>query len=178
MGAQLQKHEETFYFAIRMANTAFPISWEEALEGSKLAVENAKRLAEDAELLRQNGRLQSAFSVSLSAWEELGKAALLFRYWKQEENISQKEWMKFLTNHRMKRAAYAQNLDILYPKSSPPVSKDDMLQKLREVMTESGKHFDLERDRGLRRLGGKMAISLQTAQRVVFLSLRFGLLDN
>ena len=54
--------------------SVFPIPWQETLEGCRLSIENAERLAQDSQVLRADGRLQTAYSVSLDAWEEMGKA--------------------------------------------------------------------------------------------------------
>jgi AbiV family abortive infection protein len=129
----------------------FPIPWERALDGCRLAVENANRLAEDARLLRQNDRLQSAYSVSLDAWEELGKAVLLLRYWKQKQNISKADWSKVLRNHRMKRTVYVESGDILYPTSTPPKSVEQLKRDLEKIIQADGwrEWFDLERNIGV-----------------------------
>jgi AbiV family abortive infection protein len=131
-----------------MAMSSFPIPWAEALEGCKLSVENAKRLAEDARLLRDNGKLASAFSVSLSAWEELGKAVLLFRYWKAKQDISLRDWLGVICNHRRKQAAIVESMDILYA-SVPPKTIAQLKDNLEKNWKEWGEWFDLQRELGV-----------------------------
>jgi len=128
----------------------FPIPWTEALEGCRLAIENAERLAEDSEVLRRNGRLQSAYSVSLDAWEELGKAALLFRYYQQEQNISSADWRHVLRDHKSKRVAYVKSMDVLYG-STPPKSVQQLKDDLKKTTEDKTwrKWFTLEREIGV-----------------------------
>jgi AbiV family abortive infection protein len=126
----------------------FPIPWIETLDGCRLSVENAKRLAKDAQLLKENGKLASAFAISLNAWEELGKAVLLLRYWKQKQDISENDWFGVLCNHRKKRMAYVESMDILYgpaPSKEFPQLKDELTKKSKEW----GNWFDLEREVGV-----------------------------
>lgn len=133
-----------------MSAKIFPITWMQALEGSRFSLENAKRLADDAQVLRQNQRFQSAFALSLTAWEEFGKAVLLFRYWKQKHNVDENEWFKVLRNHKMKRVAYVKNTDILYEKEGrPPKSVEDMRKQLEKASKEMAEHFNLEREIGV-----------------------------
>jgi AbiV family abortive infection protein len=126
----------------------FPIPWTKALDGCRLSIENAKRLAEDAEILKQNGRRASAFALSLDAWEELGKAALLFVYFKQKQDISEREWLRVFCNHREKRAAYVESADILY-ESGVPKSVGQLKDDLSKIAKESSDWFDLEREVGV-----------------------------
>jgi len=128
-----------------MKRSDFPIPWKDALEGSKLAIENAKRLGNDAAVLKQNGRLESAYYVSLNAWEELGKGVLLFRHWKQRQDIPEKQWHKIFRNHTIKRVAYVENFDVLYPKSTPPKDTEEVLGKMKKVSKEYGRYFDFEK---------------------------------
>jgi AbiV family abortive infection protein len=125
----------------------FPIPWTKALEGCRLAIENAERLAKDSLVLRRNGRLQSAYSVSLDAWEELGKAVLLFRYYKHKEDISEKDWFEVLRDHKSKRVAYVNSMDILYG-SSPPKSVKQLKHDLEKTTEEKRWRdwFSLERE--------------------------------
>jgi len=132
-----------------MAKLAFPIPWKDALEGSKLAIENAERLADDAAVLNQNGRLESAFQLGLSAWEELGKAVLLLRHWKERRAIKEEQWFEVLCNHRMKRVACTENLDILYPKSTPPKDTKEVLENMKKRSKEMRGYFDFERQMAL-----------------------------
>lgn len=115
----------------------FPIPWTKALEGCRLAIENAERLAEDSRVLRRNDRLQSSYSVSLDAWEELGKTALLLRYYKQKENISREDWFEVLRDHKSKRVAYVHSMDILYG-STPPKSVKELKHDLEKATGEKG----------------------------------------
>jgi AbiV family abortive infection protein len=127
----------------------FLIPWTKALEGCRLSIENAKRLAEDAEFLKQNNRPASAFSLSINAWEELGKAVLLLRYHKQKQDISDRDWFRVLCNHRKKRAAYVNSMDILYPKSTPPKTVEQLKADLAKISVEWHEWFDLEREIGV-----------------------------
>ena len=128
----------------------FPIPWQETLEGCRLSVENAERLADDSRVLRASGRLQSAYSVSLDAWEELGKAVLLYRYYKTKEDISCDDWNHFLRNHTIKRVVWAQSQDLLYG-----IGEVKSIAQLKEavkcaVETENSDGFlKLERDVGV-----------------------------
>lgn len=128
----------------------FPIPWRKAKGGCKLSVENAKRLAEDARLLRQNSRPQSALWVALTAWEELGKAVLLLRYYKQKEDISRKDWFKVLRDHKSKRVAYVHSMDILFG-SSPPKSVKQLKHDLEKALEDKGwrEWFSIEREIGV-----------------------------
>ena len=131
---ETRRAEDQSRVEVQYLMVTYPIPWAEALEGCRLAIENAERLAEDSRVLRQNDRLQSAYSVSLDAWEELGKAVLLFRYYKKEENISKNDWFKILRDHKSKRVAYVHSMDILYGSSSPKSVKElkDDLEKATE----------------------------------------------
>jgi AbiV family abortive infection protein len=128
----------------------FPIPWTEALEGCRLAIDNAERLAEDSEVLRRNDRLQSAYSVSLDAWEELGKAIVLFRYYQQKKNISEGDWFQVLRDHKSKRVAYVKIMDSLYG-STPPMSIEQLKHEIKKVTEEKKwrKWFTLERQVGV-----------------------------
>jgi hypothetical protein len=64
------------------------IPWKETLEGAKLAVDNAERIAYDANSLSRAGRYQTAFSLSLLAWEETNKAGLLIRAYIERQGIT------------------------------------------------------------------------------------------
>jgi AbiV family abortive infection protein len=128
--------------------SAFPIPWSEALEGCKLSIENAMRLAEDAQLLKDSGKDTSAFAASLNAWEELGKAVLLFRYWKLKQDITENEWFKILCDHRRKRVAYVESMDVLYG-SVPPKDIAHMKGDLTMKSKEWGELFDYERAVGV-----------------------------
>jgi len=120
------------------------------LEGCRLAAENAERLAEDSRVLGRNNRVQSAYAVSLDAWEELGKAVLLFRYFKQKEDISLEDWRQILRDHKHKRVAWVHSMDLLYGEtpSKPVLQLKDALE--RAINEEDwGKWFDLEREIGV-----------------------------
>lgn len=129
---------------------AFSIPWKEALKGCKLAIENAERLAEDSLVLKRNSRMQSAYSVSLDGWEELGKAVLLYRYYKTEETISKDDWKRILSDHKHKRIAWANSLDLLYG-TTLPKSVTDLKNDLEKAIGDenSKKWFDLERNIGV-----------------------------
>jgi len=129
--------------------TIFPIPWEEALQGCRLSIENAERLAEDALLLNHSGRTQSAYAVSLDAWEELGKAIILYRYYTTKESISSIDWFDILRDHKHKRVAWVNSTDILYG-SRPPNSVAALKTDLEKSITEDNfqKWLTLERDVG------------------------------
>jgi len=131
-----------------MRKSDFPIPWKGALEGSKRAVQNAERLTEDAGILGKNDRLESAFHLSLSAWEELGKA-VLFRHWKERQDIGENQWFEILRNHRMKRIACTENSDVLYPKSVPPKDTKEVLENMKKRSKEMREYFDFERQMAL-----------------------------
>jgi AbiV family abortive infection protein len=127
----------------------FPIPWQEALQGCRLSIENAERLAGDSQVLRKNGRLQSAYSVSLDAWEELGKAIVLYTYYKAQEPISRNDWERILTDHKHKRVAWVTSVDIVYG-TAPPKSVTKLKEDLEKHLTEDWrKWFKLERDVGV-----------------------------
>ena len=58
----------------------------------KLACKNAKRLADDAELLFKAGRPESAFVFITFAKEEEGKAVMAAQWWLQRKNLTRKEY--------------------------------------------------------------------------------------
>jgi len=127
----------------------FPIPWQETLEGCRLSVENAERLADDSRVLRASGRLQSAYSVSLDAWEELGKAVLLYRYYKTREDVSDDDWNKILRNHMIKRVVWARSQDLLYG-VGPVMSIAQLKEALRNAVTREDPQFlKLERNIGV-----------------------------
>jgi len=128
----------------------FPIPWEETLEGCRLSIENAERLVEDSQILKRNGRIQSAYSVSLDAWEELGKAILLYRYYKTKEPVSSDDWKRILRDHKRKRVAWVNSMDLLYG-TTIPKSVADLKQDLERTLHEEGSSswFNLERDVGV-----------------------------
>jgi len=127
----------------------FPIPWKETLEGCRLSVENAERLAEDARILKRNNRAQSAYAIILDAWEELGKAVLLFRYFKQKEDISWKDWKKILRDHKHKRIAWAHSQDLLYGETLPK-SVLQLKETFESAITQEDRNwFDLEREVGV-----------------------------
>jgi len=134
------------YIHYRMKS--FPIPWTKALEGCRLAIENAERLAEDSQVLRQNDRFQSAYSVSLDAWEELGKAVLLFGYYQRKQDISVEDWHQVLRDHKSKRVAYVNSMDILYG-STPPKSVEQLKDDIKKAVEEWRKWFSLEREIGV-----------------------------
>jgi AbiV family abortive infection protein len=128
----------------------FPIPWEETLEGCRLSIENAERLVEDSLVLRGSGRLQSAYSVSLDAWEELGKAILLYRFFSAKEPVLENDWKRILTDHKSKRVAFVNNVDLLYgpaPTKSVTELKDSLKDALKERADRSW--FSLEREVGV-----------------------------
>jgi len=132
-----------------MKRSTFPIPWKDALEGCKLAIENAERLAYDSEVLMKNDRLECAFHLSLSAQEEFGKAVWLFRHWKERQDLKENQWFEILRNHRMKRIAYSEDSDILYPKSGPPKDMKEVFENMKKASEKMGKYFDFERQMAL-----------------------------
>ena len=75
----------------------------------KRVLKSAKRLHEDAELLRENGRLSSAYALSLLSIEEIGKALIELwsenAYWDDPSPIPVKSGR--LTFHIRKQIAFA-----------------------------------------------------------------------
>ena len=127
----------------------FPIPWEEALEGCRLSIENAERLAEDSIILQRNGRLQSAYCISLDAWEELGKAVLLYRYYKTKQPITEGDWYQILRDHKRKRIAMGNSMDLF--EDGPQKSVNELKDSLATVLKEKRdrKWFALERGVGV-----------------------------
>jgi AbiV family abortive infection protein len=138
--------------------SVFPIPWQETLEGCRLSIENAERLAQDSQVLRADGRLQTAYSVSLDAWEEMGKAILLYRYYKTKEPVSQNDWYKILHDHKHKRVAWINSMDLLYG-TTPPKSITQLKPDLEKAIQEGDlkNWFNLEREVGVHVdwIGGK-----------------------
>jgi len=126
----------------------FPIPWQDTLQGCMLSIENAERLVEDAFFLNRNGRTQSAYCVSLDAWEELGKAILLYKHYKTKEPVSQQDWRHILLDHKHKHVAWMNNDDLLYGRS-PSKSVAELKDALEKTIKERDSlTFKLDRDIG------------------------------
>jgi AbiV family abortive infection protein len=116
------------------------IPWKKTLEGAKLAVDNAERIAYDADSLSRAGRYQTAFSLSLLAWEETNKAGLLIRAYIERQGITHNEWQNKFRNHPYKLMAYPEYTNVLYGEAKKPEPQETVTK-----VKEMGKILDLEK---------------------------------
>ncbi len=119
------------------------ITWSLALEGAKLACQNATRLADDALELHKMHRYPTAFSISILAWEETNKAGLLLKAYVEKKDISKDEWRKKFISHQKKIDAFSEYFDIIYP-TSPPRSPEQTVAAATRL-TDLGRALDLQK---------------------------------
>ena len=111
-------------------------------EGMTRALQNAERLAEDAETLLQAGRVPSAFALAILSIEESGKVAILRQ---MATAYEEKEWAtlwKAYRSHTKKNALWifgelvqngARTLDDLRPVFDPDSGHPDILDQLKQL---------------------------------------------
>lgn len=71
------------------------IKWNTFDDCLRLSCYNAKRLLEDAEVLQKNGRMLSAWVLSIYSEEEFGKAVMAADRWIGRANMKYSEYQKF-----------------------------------------------------------------------------------
>ena len=71
------------------------VKWNTFDECLRLSCANAKRLLDDAEILQKNGRMLSAWVLSIYSEEELGKAVLAADRWIGRANMKYSDYQKF-----------------------------------------------------------------------------------
>lgn len=81
------------------------LSIEEATDGMNAAIDNAKRLASDAELLLQNGRTATALSISILAIEEAGKVSIIRSLLASNDDQLKSHWKRY-RDHKAKNVAW------------------------------------------------------------------------
>jgi len=105
------------------------IPWEKLGDGMKLSLENATRLMNDAELLLTNKRSASALPLLVMAWEEIGKAVLLLKNYKNRIDVEGATLKEIFRSHHAKQTAIIHNRDILGEK--PYIQSIEMEKKLK-----------------------------------------------
>lgn len=132
------------------------VTWKEALDGAELACANARRLADDALFLHGQGRYETAFAISLLAWEETNKAGLLLKQHVQQEDISRSRFDKIFRDHEKKLRAYSEYENVLHAPSATsarkaPVWNAATIQVVKQLQLEKlryGLYVDfIEKDR-------------------------------
>jgi AbiV family abortive infection protein len=135
---------------------AIVVTWKEALDGAELACANARRLADDALFLHGQGRYETAFPISLLAWEETNKAGLLLKQHVQQEDISRSRFDKIFRDHEKKLRAYSEYENALHAPSTTLARKAPMwdaatIQAVKQLQLEKlryGLYVDfIEKDR-------------------------------
>lgn len=86
----------------------------EALKGADFSSENAERLANDALFLHSHGRFQTAYSLSLLAWEETNKGGLLLKAYSEAKEISESKWNGDFLDHTFKFMAYPRYATLIF----------------------------------------------------------------
>ena len=79
-----------------------PLSAKQASAGMQIALQNAKRLIRDAELLLKKGRLPSAVGLAILAAEEAGKIRILYQLAVSEDTQQLKSAWGDYRNHKKK----------------------------------------------------------------------------
>ena len=128
----------------RLPQLRGPLTAAQIAEGMRLALQNAARLAEDADSLLQSGRVPSAVALAILSIEESGKVSIL-----RQMAIAQdeKEWLqlwKAYRSHTKKNTLWifgelvqkgARNLDELRPLVDPESDHPDILEQMKQLCT-------------------------------------------
>jgi len=109
------------------------IPWNDLEEGIRLSLKNAARLASDGDLLRGKGSMASALVLYAVAWEEMGKAVLLLKNWKNHQDVSGRSWKKIFRSHGPKQTACFDNRDLLWEGSRQGLAERGLEQMKRSL---------------------------------------------
>jgi len=85
------------------------------LEGLRLSQKNAERLFSKANELFNKKQILAAFLIGLAAYEEVGKALLILKYW-DDESISKNQWDKWFKDHKKKLITATERMVIAFKK--------------------------------------------------------------
>jgi AbiV family abortive infection protein len=85
------------------------------LEGLRLCKQNVERLSSKSLELHKQRQFLASFLIGFAAWEEVGKALFILKYW-DKEYISQKQWKKEFKVHREKLIMSQHQRDIAFLK--------------------------------------------------------------
>jgi len=128
----------------RLPQLRGPLTAAQIAEGMRLALQNATRLAEDADSLLKAGRIPSAVALAILSIEESGKVSILRQMAIAED---EKEWLqlwKAYRSHTKKNTLWilgelvqkgARNLDELRPLIDPESDHPDMLDQMKQLCT-------------------------------------------
>ncbi len=119
-----------------------PLSLAQIAEGMNAALENAARLARDARLLMENGRMPSAVALAILSIEESGKVSILRQHVIAESDAEMTAAWKSYRSHTSKNVAWilgqlaakgARRLDDLLPIMDPNSDHPALLDKLKQL---------------------------------------------
>src|SRR5712664_884488 len=111
-------------------------------EGMNCALRNAARLAEDADILYQQGRIPSAVALSILSIEESGKVSLLRQMALATDQKEVQTIWKSYRSHTKKNVLWifgemvrngARNLDQLRPLVDPTSDHPDVLDQMKQL---------------------------------------------
>ena len=128
----------------RLPQLRSPLTSAQIAEGMGLALQNAARLAEDADSLLKAGRVPSAVALAILSIEESGKVSILRQMAIAED---EKEWLqlwKAYRSHTKKNTLWifgelvqkgARSLDELRPLVDPESDHPDILDQMKQLCT-------------------------------------------
>ena len=128
----------------RLPQLRTPLTAAQIAEGMRRALQNATRLAEDANSLLKIGRVPSAVSLAILSIEESGKVSILRQMAIAED---EKEWLqlwKAYRSHTKKNTLWifgklvqngARTLDELRPLVDPESDHPDILDQMKQLCT-------------------------------------------
>lgn len=128
----------------RLPQLRGPLTAAQIAEGMRLALQNAARLAADADSLFKAGRVPSAVALAILSIEESGKVSILRQMAIAEH---EKEWLqlwKAYRSHTKKNSVWlfgelvqkgARSLDELRPLFDPESDHPDILDQVKQLCT-------------------------------------------
>lgn len=92
------------------------VQWNDLKKGTQLSLKNADRLARDAGFLIRDRRTASGVALLVAAWDELGKAVLLLKHWKNGQDVKwESDLKKIFRGHSAKQMAVFEHQQLLWP---------------------------------------------------------------
>lgn len=126
----------------RLPQLRSPLTVAQIAEGMRRAVENAARLAEDADTLLKNGRVPSAVALAILSIEESGKVSILRQMAIAEADKEWQQLWKAYRSHTKKNALWlfgelvhkgARTLDEFGPLFDQESDHPDILDQMKQL---------------------------------------------
>lgn len=128
----------------RLPQLCGPLNAAQIAEGMRLALQNAARLAEDADSLLKAGRVPSAVALAILSIEESGKVSILRQMAIAEDEKEWRQLWKAYRSHTKKNTLWifgelvqsgARSLDDLRPLVDPESDHPDILDQMKQLCT-------------------------------------------